>query len=333
MRMEIPKMPELEQRVFSIFNENEFERIALEVYHFQFSNNPVYQDYCRAIYKTPENVREFDQIPFLPISLFKSHRITSTDFEPEIVFKSSGTTGDKTSRHFVRKAALYEKSFLTCFEKFYGSPAEYCILGLLPSYLERDGSSLVYMVDHLIQQTNDPRSGFYLNDLSRLHTNLRELEKSGKKTMLIGVSYALLDFASEFQLRLENTIILETGGMKGRRKEMLKTELYDILKNRMGVNEIHSEYGMTELLSQAYAIDGLFQSPPWMKVLLRDETDPLSANKTRLSGAINIVDLANLYSCSFLATDDIGKLRPGKGFEVLGRMDHSDVRGCSLLLL
>jgi hypothetical protein len=307
----------------------------LDVYHFQFANNWLYQEYCQTIGRTPGKVNQMEEIPFLPISFFKSHQVTTTAFEPELIFKSSGTTGMTSSTHFVKSAELYEKSFFTSFEHFYGPVSNYAIIGLLPSYLERGQSSLVYMVDQLIKASGKKESGFYLHDFERLHESLFQLEASGQKTILIGVTYALLDFAARFPMQLKHTLIMETGGMKGRRKEMIRSELYDLLRDAFGVPHIHSEYGMTELLSQAYSIDGLFKCPDWMKILLRDETDPFDVTtdpQERSSGVINVIDLANIYSCSFIATEDLGKLHEDHSFEVLGRLDNSDIRGCSLLV-
>ena len=335
MRMEIPKSMELEEKVFAINNEKQFEEIALEVYRFQYFTNSIYNKYCNAIHKGPDVVRSIAEIPFLPISFFKTYDVKATDFQSELVFKSSGTTGVTTSRHYVKDPELYERSFFTYFNHFFGPVEQYCIFGLLPSYLEQGNSSLVYMVDHLVQKSNHPESGFYLYDFDKLATVLFKLEQEGQKTILFGVTYALLDFAKQCPLHLNKTIIIETGGMKGRKKEMIRSELYDILQKSFGLSQIHSEYGMTELFSQAYAVNGLFSCPAWMRVLLRDETDPLeileSQGKTS-SGIINVIDLANIYSCSFIATEDVGKLYPDGRFEVLGRMDNTDIRGCSLLV-
>jgi hypothetical protein len=335
MNGEIPKTNELEEKVFSISNEESFNSIALSVYHFQYNNNPVYQNYCNVIGRTPGVVHQVGQIPFLPISFFKTHAVVVGNIESQLVFKSSGTTGTTQSIHHVKKAALYEKSFLKCFEQFFGNVEEYCVLGLLPSYLERGQSSLVYMVNRLVEKSHHSQSGFYLYDFDKLHKTLGDLERVGQKTILFGVTYALLDFAAQYSLSLKNTVIMETGGMKGRREELIRNELYDELKKAFGLNEIHSEYGMTELLSQGYAANGAFRTPAWMKVLLRDETDPLSvvSHNSVTSGAINVIDLANLYSCSFIATDDVGKIKKDGSFEVLGRMDNSDIRGCSLMVL
>lgn len=335
MNREIPKADELEQKVFSISNEDSFHSIALDVYHFQYANNPVYQEYCQLLARMPGQVRHLKDIPFLPISFFKTHPVVTTSFIPELVFKSSGTTGMVSSRHSVKKASLYEKSFLTCFDAFYGAVEGYCVLGLLPSYLERGDSSLVYMVKTLIEKSGHPQSGFYLYDYEKLAATLSSLEQKGQKTLLIGVTYALLEFAAQYPLSLRHSIIMETGGMKGRKKEMTRQELYNELKTAFGVHHIHSEYGMTELLSQGYSINGLFRTPAWMKVLLRDETDPLSLmdQPSGSSGALNVIDLANMYSCSFIATEDVGKMHEDGSFEVLGRMDNSDIRGCSLMVL
>lgn len=317
-------------RLFSLQNEKDFQQIALRVFSYQFEHNPVYRAFCTALRRTPETVTQPDRIPFLPIQFFKTRQVQAGRFSPAVVFSSSGTTGSQTSRHFVKDAALYEESFRQCFERFYGPVKNLCVLGLLPSYLERSGSSLVYMVDNLIRQSRHPLSGFYLYDHAKLRQTLQILEAAGQRTVLFGVSYALLDFAETSPVPLRHTVVIETGGMKGRRKELTKDELYDTLKSAFSLDEIHSEYGMTELLSQAYAVNGLYQTPPWMKVVVRDETDPLSlAHRT---GAINVVDLANVYSCSFVATDDRGRLHPDGRFEVLGRLDNSDIRGCSQLI-
>jgi len=333
MRVEIPKEKELEEQVFAITNEKDFSLIALHVYQFQFENNLLYQDYCRAVGKLPQTVSEITDIPFLPISFFKTHRIETTVFDAELVFKSSGTTGSLTSSHYVKDANLYWKSFSKGFEQFYGDIKQYCIIGLLPSYLERGNSSLVYMVDHLIKASGHNNSGFYLNEFEQLDLTLKQLESSKQKTILIGVTYALLDFSGRYVQNIPNTIIMETGGMKGRGREMTRAELYERLKKNFGVSDIHSEYGMTELLSQAYGVNGKMDSSPWMKFLLRDETDPFTVFKTPGSGAINVIDLANLYSCSFIATEDIGRSNEDGSLEILGRLDHSDVRGCSLMVV
>lgn len=331
MSIEIPKESGLLERVFAISNEKAFQQIALDVFRFQYQGNAVYGDYCRAIGKTPEAVLSLEAIPFLPIQFFKTHPVKTGDFTPVTVFQSSGTTGAVNSKHFVKDVTVYEESFLRCFRHFYGSPGNFCILGLLPSYLEQGSSSLVYMVDKLVEESGHPLSGFYLYDHQKLKKTLERLESEGQKTLLFGVTYALLDFAESFGFPLRHTTILETGGMKGRKKELLKTELYTELKQAFSLAEIHSEYGMTELFSQAWAIDGRYQCPPWMKVILRDQTDPLSLGHS--AGAINVIDLANLWSCSFIATEDLGRLQPDGSFEILGRMDNTDIRGCSQLAL
>ncbi|RDY59496.1 acyl transferase [Flagellimonas nanhaiensis] len=322
------------QKIFSISNPLDFERLTLEIFQYQYRNNTVYKTYCDHLGKSPSNVLQIQQLPFLPIEFFKTHKITSTEKEAAVIFESSGTTQSIKSKHHVPDLNLYKKSFLESFSLFYGPVEEYCILALLPSYLEREGSSLVFMVDELISISKHPESGFYLNDLEALNHKLEQLEKSRTKTLLIGVSFALLDLAEQFPTQLENTIIMETGGMKGRRKELIREELHQILKKDFGVTKIHSEYGMTELLSQAYSQgDGLFKSPSWMKVMTRDTEDPLSVQTHGKTGGINVIDLANLYSCSFIATQDLGKTYADGTFEVLGRFDHSDIRGCNLLAL
>jgi hypothetical protein len=325
---------EWHDKIFSV-TESGFSQLALDIFHFQYEANSVYNSYVNALGKTPSDVDEIEKIPFLPISFFKTDEIKTGKFNAEVIFKSSGTTQTINSQHHVKDASIYTKSFTTAFKKIYGEPQEWSVLGLLPSYLEKGNSSLVYMVDDLIKQSRHPQSGFYLYDLDKLKETLLSLEKSNQKSLLIGVTYALLDFAEKFPVTLKNTIIMETGGMKGRREELTRIEVHDQLKKAFGKTEIHSEYGMTELLSQAYAKkEGRFECPPWMKVLIRDDEDPLTVQHSAsgvLSGAINIIDLANVYSCSFIATDDVGKLYPDKSFEVLGRMDGSDLRGCSLL--
>ncbi|HEY0066924.1 MAG TPA: acyl transferase [Flavisolibacter sp.] len=335
MSMEIPKAAELEQEVFSITNEKMFPGIALEVFAFQYAHNPLYRSFCDAVRRPPSHVSRVEDIPFLPISFFKSHSVMTGSFDPALHFRSSGTTGASASRHLLKDPHLYEKSFLLCFERFYGSPEEYCILGLLPSYLERGDSSLVYMVSRLLERSGHPLGGFYLHDHDRLAQTLRQLEAEGRKTLLIGVTYALLDFAQAHPMPLKSAIVMETGGMKGRGRELVRSEVHGILSRAFHLPSIHSEYGMTELLSQAYSPGGgLFRSPPWMKILVRDETDPLSQGGPAegfTSGALNIIDLANLYSCSFIATEDSARLHPDGSFEVLGRLDNSDVRGCSLM--
>ncbi len=323
----------LEQEIFNIANEQEFETLALDVFEYQFQHNEIYKQYCRLLKKQPSKVRNIEDIPFLPIEFFKSKRLISGNKNPQITFTSSGTTGSITSKHYVTDLELYEKSFLKAFDRFYGSPENYIFLALLPSYLERKGSSLIYMADVLIQKSQNQNSGFYLNELSQLSDKIGELDKSGKKVFLIGVSFALLDLVESRMFSLENTIVMETGGMKGRRKEMIREELHHLLRTGFGVDHIHSEYGMTELLSQAYSQgEGIFDCPPWMKILIRDPEDALSLVPQGKTGGINVIDLANINSCSFIATQDLGRKR-NNGIEILGRFDNSDIRGCNLLLL
>ncbi|WP_420604340.1 acyl transferase [Flagellimonas sp.] len=322
------------QHIFSIATPTEFELLALKVFGFQFKNNPVYQTFCKHLGKSPSNVLHVDEIPFLPIEFFKTHKIVSSPKKPDAIFESSGTTAGNTSKHHVTDIELYRQSYNKGFASFYGPIEEYCVLALLPSYLEREGSSLVYMVNDLVARSKHPDSGFYLYDLKTLREKLAQLEKQRTKTLLIGVSFALLDLAEQHPMNLKHTIIMETGGMKGRRKELIREELHFILKNAFGVSKIHSEYGMTELLSQAYSSgDGLFKCPPWMEVMTRNTEDPLSIQPHGKTGGINVIDLANVYSCSFIATQDLGKTHKNGTFEILGRFDHSDIRGCNLMAL
>lgn len=314
-----------------------FDEMALELFNFQYYNNTVYKKYVDTLRIDPGNINTIETIPFLPVSLFKTHKITATDFEPEVVFESSGTTGNNTSRHFLKKTSVYQESFLKGFNRFYGSPSSMCVLGLLPNYLERGNSSLVYMVDQLVKESEYPNSGFYLENFDKLYQTIVYNEMREIPTILIGVTYALLDFSEMYSLKLNHTTIMETGGMKGRREELTRKEVHHQLKEKFGVANIHSEYGMTELLSQAYSSgDGRFYTPSWLKILLREYNDPFAIassgkNDRPLNGLINVIDLANIYSCSFLATDDVGKLYNNGSFEVLGRRDSSDLRGCSLL--
>lgn len=314
-----------------------FTEKALRVFRYQSEANPVYKRYLAALNCDPRQIHSLGQIPFLPIHLFKKETVVSGDFEPQIIFESSGTTGTINSRHLVKDRGLYEASFFRAFQQYYGAPQNLCILGLLPSYLERGSSSLVYMVQKLIERSGHPAGGFYLYDFKNLASKLRELEAAGQPTLLIGVTYALLDFAEAHPMPLQHTIVMETGGMKGRKKELLRSEVHDILQHAFQLKEIHSEYGMTELLSQAYAThEGMFYTPSWMKALLREEDDPMAIHlevEKPTTGALNIIDLANYHSCSFIATEDVARLYPDRGFEVLGRLDNSDIRGCSLLAL
>lgn len=319
-------------KIFQV-TDSDFDQLALNVYRYQYDNNSVYRQFSDALYKNPDVVRSLEQVPYLPVSFFKSHQVMTSVFEPDTVFESSGTTTSINSRHFVKDALMYEESFIKGFERCYSKTTDWCIIGLLPSYLERGNSSLVYMVDKLIKLSDHPDSGFYLYDFSRLADILSKLEVIGQKTLLIGVTYALLDFAESHPAKLKHTVVMETGGMKGRREELLRAEVHKRLCKAFEVDSIHSEYGMTELLSQAYSQDnGVFSCPPWMKIFARDEGDPLTVSRSG-KGVINVIDLANIYSCSFIATDDAGKLHDDGSFEVLGRTDGSDLRGCSLLVL
>lgn len=336
MPTEIPKDTYWEKKVFQINNAESFRNIALEVFDFQFQYNSLYQEYCTALHKQPGRVNSINEIPFLPITFFKTHQVKTTAFDPQLVFESSGTSGMTTSTHYVKSSQLYETSFSNCFEQFFGIIEGYCVLGLLPSYLERKNSSLVYMVSWLIEHSKNALSGFYLYDFKKLSQTLQKASCLGQKVILFGVTYALLDFAEQYSQPLENVLIVETGGMKGRKEEMIKQELYTHLKKAFGISQIYSEYGMTELLSQGYALEGIFKTPPWMKILLRDETDPFAITESTdkpITGAVNVIDLANIYSCCFIATDDLGRLHPDNSFELSGRMDNSDIRGCSLMVV
>ena len=324
----------LREDIFKITSELEFNTLALRVFKFQYEANAVYQKFCKLLDKHPSNVNSLRDIPFIPIEFFKSHDILSSK-EPIVkTFTSSGTTGSQTSKHFITDLTIYEDSFNIAFQEFYGNPEDYAILALLPSYLERDGSSLIYMANNLIADSKHPKSGFYLHNLEDLAQTLKALDDSGQKTLLIGVSFALLDLVDAYSFQLKNTIVMETGGMKGRRKEMIREELHEILSKGFGVNHIHSEYGMTELLSQAYSNgQGVFNCPKHMKILIRDPEDALTYLTKDKTGGINVIDLANLNSCSFIATQDLGKQISETDFEILGRFDHSDVRGCNLMVL
>lgn len=321
------------EKIFNIQNHSDFKKQCLDIYHFQYQNNYVYQNYCNMICENPININEINKIPFLPISFFKTKKILSVD-KFEKVFYSSGTTTKSRSKHFIADLKLYQESFINNFRLNYGDINQYTIIALLPNYYENKDSSLIYMVERLIKLTKSNESGFYLDDYSKLSKKLIELDiKNNRKTILIGVPYALLDLIDFNQFQLNNTIIMETGGMKGKRKEMVRKELHEKLKLGFGVKKIHSEYGMTELLSQAYSKgDGVFKTASWMKVFIRDINDAQNLDFNKKSGAINIIDLANYNSCSFIATDDMGKLVNDDEFEVIGRIDNSDVRGCNLLI-
>jgi hypothetical protein len=329
---------ELKQRIFTVNNREAFARTALDIFAFQFEYNEVYQTYCTALRRTPDKVQKLEDIPFLPASFFKSKEVEvslsgKAGKEEAVVFFSSATASSIPSKHIVGDAAIYRESFRRAFSVFYGDIRDYCILALLPSYLERSGSSLVYMADDMIRLSGSADSGFYLHNHSGLHDKLVRLEEQGRKTLLLGVTYALLDFAAEHPKRLKHTIVMETGGMKGRRKELPRGEVHRILKEAFGLPSVHSEYGMTELVSQAYSGgNGIFRAPAWMRVLARDRYDPLKCGLVNESGGINIIDLANINSCSFIATDDAGIVRHDGSFEITGRLEYSDARGCNLML-
>lgn len=326
-------LAETVSRLFNINNEVAFNVALNTVFQFQYTNNNIYRQWCNLNGVNDSQLITSETVPYLPISFFKTHAVVSTTFTAEQIFESSGTTGTINSKHYVKDIAVYQQSFNTAFQQFYGNATNYCVIGLLPSYLERNNSSLVFMVNELIEQSKHPLSGFYLNEFDKLHAVLQQLEQQKHPTLLIGVTFGLLDFAEQYALPLNHTIIMETGGMKGRRRELTRQEVHTILQQRFSVDSIHSEYGMTELLSQAYSKgNGKFICPPWMKVVIRDEDDPLHI-KTSGKGILNVIDLANVYSCSFIATDDIGVLYEDGSFEVQGRMDNSDIRGCSLLAL
>lgn len=320
--------------IFKIKNNTDFEDSAFKIFKFQFENNKVYRSFCDLLYKNPSDISALKDIPFIPIQFFKTHNILSSTAAVQKIFSSSGTTGSTTSKHLITDLNIYKQSFNEGFNQFYGNIEDYTVLALLPSYLEREGSSLIYMVASLIKQSKKPKSGFYLDNLSQLTETLIQLEALGEKVLLIGVSFALLDLVDFHQFKLKNTIVMETGGMKGRRKELIRAELHDILKTGFGVNEIHSEYGMTELLSQGYSKGhGVFNCPPWMKILTRDPEDALTIQTEGKTGGINVIDLANVNSAAFIATQDLGKIISENTFEVIGRFDNSDIRGCNLMAL
>jgi phenylacetate-coenzyme A ligase PaaK-like adenylate-forming protein len=316
--------------IFSVGPQN-LEEIALTTFQFQYENNGLYRIWCDRLGRAPASVRYVEDIPALPVSFYKSDRVVTTEFESEVIFRSSGTTGTTGSFHHVKDVGMYRESYSRGFRRMYGEPADWCILGLLPSYLERGDSSLVNMVQGLLQQSGHVLGGFFLQDWEELAGRLGKLEADGQKTLLIGVTYALLDFAERHPMELRHTVVMETGGMKGRREELTRSEVHDRLKLAFGLGEVHSEYGMTELLSQAYSKGGgRFVCPPWMRVLVRDERDPLAVMKEG-EGVLQVVDLANRYSCSFIATEDVGCVYGDGSFEVWGRQDDADLRGCSLL--
>ena len=324
-------MEALINKIFSCNDKATFEALALELFDYQMENNPIYAPYAALILKgkIPANIYE---IPFLPIEFFKQEQIICQGKGVEEVFLSSGTTGEQ-SKHLIADLSLYKKSYLNTFQQFYGDINDYCILALLPNYQEREGSSLIYMVNDLITKSEHPKSGFYLNNLAELSETIKELESKGQKTILFGVTYALLDLAAQYPQHLKHTLIMETGGMKGKRKELLKEEIHQLLEVAFLTENIHSEYGMTELLSQAYSKGGnIFKSPAWMKIIIRDVNDPLTIMGDNKKGGINVIDLANIYSCPFVATQDLGATFEDGTFSVLGRFSNADVRGCNLLI-
>jgi phenylacetate-coenzyme A ligase PaaK-like adenylate-forming protein len=331
------RLKPLTDPIFNIKNEAAFQEQALLVFRYQATNNSVYQQYMKTLGISIETVQNIQQVPFLPIELFKSHQLITGSDAIQVTFTSSGTTGMQQSKHFVTDLSLYELSYRKAFELFYGNIRDYCVLALLPSYLEREGSSLIYMAEDLIKRSENIHSGFYLHNHTELLETLAKLEHQQQKTLLLGVTYSLLDLAELYTTQqrkpLQHTIIMETGGMKGKRKEMIREELHQLLCGSFGVSSIHSEYGMTELLSQAYSRgEGKFACPPWMRILIRDTNDPFSFQGENKTGGINVIDLANINSCAFIATQDLGKAFSDGTFEVLGRFDASDIRGCNLLV-
>ncbi|MDP2415585.1 acyl transferase [Daejeonella sp.] len=320
-------------RIFSVSDSLEFEKLSLDIFNYQVRKCEVYERFVSNLGIDIREVKDLNSIPFLPIEFFKSQKISCSKDEPGIIFSSSGTTALSQSRHFVHNIDFYIQSYRTAFSLFYGEISNYTVLALLPSYLERDGSSLIYMVNDLISLSKHQKSGYFLDNHDLLKQTLQELKASESPTILIGVTYALLDFVENHSIEFPELIVMETGGMKGKRREILRTELHEVLCAGFGVPGIHSEYGMTELLSQAYSKgSGIFQSPPWIKVRIRDTNDPLTLLGNESTGGLNIIDLANVHSCSFIATQDLGKCYADGSFEVLGRFDHSDIRGCNLLV-
>ncbi len=315
-------------------NGSNFGILALAVFKHQYHHNLIYRQYCDAMKVEVEKIDDISKIPFLPISFFKSHVVLCAPYTPDnttLVFESSGTTGENNSKHYIADTSLYQLSLMAGFSQFYGSPAQYAILALLPSYLERKNASLVYMAKELMNASSNENNGFFINEWDTLRSRLLKLQKSGTKTLLLGVTFALLDFAEAYPMLLTDTIVMETGGMKGRKKEMTRQEVHDFLKQQWNLDTVHSEYGMTELLSQAYALrDGIYTPSATMKVLVREMNDPLDVTDTG-NGLLNVIDLANVHSCSFIATDDIATIHNDGTFEILGRADHTALRGCSLM--
>jgi len=323
----------LRERIFSINDPLEFNALCIDLFHYQYSCNPVYQQFVDGLARDTRDVHHYSQIPFLPVSFFRTHRVSCTATEEAVVFESSGTTGTQPGRHYISDFKLYEESFSRGFHRFFGPVSRYCIFALLPSYLERGNSSLVYMVERLRWKSDQDFGGFYLHETEQLKRDVERATREGKQVILFGVTFALLDLAAMGEWNIPGVIIVETGGMKGRRKELTREELHSILIRQLGVPSVYSEYGMTELLSQAWSKgEGVYQCPPWMKILISDPNDPLSLLEERRVGGINIIDLANLDSCAFIATRDLGRTFPDGSFEVLGRFDDSDIRGCSLLV-
>lgn len=319
--------------IFEVDSDQKFNEIAMNLFRWQASNVPIYQEYINSLGIKPSEINQINEIPFLPIQFFKSKKVIANNCLIEKTFQSSGTTETGKSKHFVADIKLYEQSFTNGFIDTYGEVENTCILALLPNYLEQGNSSLIYMIDSLINKSKHPKSGFILNEKGDLLNTLLELKKQQVKTVLIGVTYALLDFIESYEIDFPELIVMETGGMKGRRKEIIRTELHQLLCNGFGVSSIHSEYGMTELLSQAYSTgNGIFTSPPWMKIVTREISDPLTLNTNKKAGGINVIDLANVYSCSFIATQDLGRVFEDNSFEVIGRFDNSDTRGCNLMV-
>lgn len=321
-------------RIFEVKDDSGFASLSIEIFNYQYGNNPVYRSFVDYLGKHPGRISKISDIPFMPVEFFRDHTVITGEIRVEMIFESSGTAGMITAKHFITDLKLYEESFLKGFRLFYGDPGKYIIGALLPSYAERAGSSLVYMADRLIKETNHKLSGFYREDISDFIRKARNWRNRGRKAMIIGVSFALLDLAEQNGPDLSGFIVMETGGMKGRRKEITREELHSVLKEKLKIRSIHSEYGMTELLSQAYSKgNGKFNCPPWMKILVRDPQDPLTIfREPGKTGGINVIDLANINSCSFIATSDLGRISEDGSFEVLGRFDNSDIRGCNLMV-
>ena len=321
------------EQVFSISNNAQFNAAALRVFRHQAANCAVYAKFIEGLRVDASKIDRIEQIPFLPVEFFKSHAVVSNNYPVEVSFSSSGTTGITTSRHLVTDVSWYVESFRRAFRLFYGDIKDYTLLALLPSYLEREGSSLIYMADDLIKQSENSDSGFYLYNYEDLYHQLKKQQQAKKPTLLIGVNFALIVFVDQYPINFPGLIVMETGGMKGKRKEMIREELHETLCKGFGVSAIHSEYGMTELLSQAYSKgNGIFNTPPWMRIITRDTNDPISLITCCKTGGVNIIDLANINSCSFIATQDLGKVYADGSFEILGRFDNTDIRGCNLLI-